>query len=99
MTFIIRVERPNAEERLELWRHIFPKAVPLAADVDFQILAEKAELTGSAIKAAAVDASYAAAARSGKVTMNDLIDAVDKQCLRNGISGVGDQIRFHGYMN
>ncbi len=92
MTFMIPMERPNEEERLELWKHIFPKDVPLEKDVHFDIFAKKAELTGSAIKAAALDAAYTAAARGDKVSMQDLIDAVDLQCRRNGITGVGAEL-------
>ncbi len=94
MTFMIPVEAPNEEERLNLWEHVFPEHVKLAKDVDFAPIAKLAELTGSSIKAAALDAAYAAAARDGVVTSEDLIEAVDTQCRRNGISGIGNTIRF-----
>lgn len=94
MTFIIPVEKPNESERLKLWQNIFPKDTPLNNNIDFELLANKAELTGSAIKAAALDAAYRAAAREDKVGMNDLIEAVEVQARRNGMTGVGNSIRF-----
>ena len=96
MTFLISIEKPNEEERIRLWNEIFPKDTPLDKNIDFKILAQKAELTGSAIKAAALDAAYRAAVRGDQVTMNDLIDAVEVQCRRNGMIGVGSSIRFGG---
>lgn len=94
MTFIIPIEKPNADERLKLWQNIFPEETPLDSSIDFEILANKAELTGSAIKAAALDAAYRAAARGDSVRMNDVIDAVEIQARRNGMTGVGASIRF-----
>ncbi|MCR5468178.1 MAG: ATP-binding protein [Lachnospiraceae bacterium] len=94
MTFIISIDKPNEIEREKLWKNIFPENTPLDPRIDFDTLAAKAELTGSAIKAAALDAAYRAAARGDKVIMEDLIEAVDVQCRRNGMTGIGQSIRL-----
>ena len=69
ITFQINLVQPDAALRLRLWQSVFPPETPLEPGIEFDRLAERAELTGSGIKAAAVSAAYAAAASGGVVTM------------------------------
>src|SRR5438067_9451295 len=59
-------EMPGAEERARIWQlQIHPKKTPLAADVDFQRLAERYVVSGGDIKNAVIKAAGAAAAEAG----------------------------------
>jgi SpoVK/Ycf46/Vps4 family AAA+-type ATPase len=59
-------EIPGAEERARIWRlQIHPSKTPLAADVDFNQLAERYVATGGDIKNAVIKAAAAAAAEFG----------------------------------
>jgi SpoVK/Ycf46/Vps4 family AAA+-type ATPase len=56
-------ERPGAEERAQIWRvQVHPDKTPLAADVDFQALAEEFDASGGEIKNAVLKAAAMAAA-------------------------------------
>ena len=52
---------PDAALRARLWRAVLPPQVPLAADLDLDVLAERFELSGGAIRNAALTAAYLAA--------------------------------------
>jgi len=55
-------ERPGAEEREQIWRvQIHPDKTPLAADVDFHVLAELFDASGGEIKNAVLKAAAMAA--------------------------------------
>ena len=57
---------------------------PLDPSVEFDRLAEHAELTGSGIKAAAVSAAYAAAAGEGSITLPLLRQAAAEELRKSG---------------
>ncbi|MCR4597293.1 MAG: AAA family ATPase, partial [Lachnospiraceae bacterium] len=84
MTYMISVDRPDEEERLLLWRHVFPEATPLAKDVNFELYARVDGMTGSSIKAAAVSAAYFAASEGRAVTNADIIEAIDAEYRKAG---------------
>lgn len=84
ITFIVSIEMPDKATRLSLWQKVFPKDTPLSPKLDFELLAEKAELTGSSIKAAAVSAAYIAAARDGEITMDILRSCIVEEMKKNG---------------
>ena len=84
MTYLISVGIPDEATREKLWEKAFPPRAPLGKDVDFSLLARAVEMSGSNIKSAAVTSAYLAAAKGGKITMNEIADAVDLECRKNG---------------
>jgi SpoVK/Ycf46/Vps4 family AAA+-type ATPase len=59
-------EMPGAAEREQIWRvQMHPTRTPLAADVDFRVLADRYDVTGGDIRNAVLKAALAAAAESG----------------------------------
>jgi SpoVK/Ycf46/Vps4 family AAA+-type ATPase len=59
-------EMPGVEERARIWElQVHPKKTPLAADVDFRLLAERDIVSGGDIKNAVIKAAAAAAAEPG----------------------------------
>lgn len=62
---------PDAGQRVALWRSCLA-ATPCADDLDLDVCAEEFELSGGAIRSAAVTAGYLAAGRGGPVTGADV---------------------------
>lgn len=81
---------PDREARREIWRQHLPPTVPLARDVDLEVLADRFDLSGGYIKNAVLTATAEAVRTGGKrpkVTMAHLAAAAQAQTLR--LSGTG----------
>ncbi len=84
MTYFISVDKPDKDERLEIWKKVFPKDTPLASDVNFDLYSRVDGMTGSTIKSAAVTAAYYAASKGTDVTNADIIEAIDLEYKKAG---------------
>ena len=84
MTFLIPVRWPEEDERIALWKKMFPKEAPLAEDVDFAYYASVGEMTGSWIKNAAVAAAYRAAKEHRPIAHRDILEAIEEEYKKNG---------------
>lgn len=93
ITYMIPVEEPSEETRLSLWRNAFPKGTPLSAEIDFRLLAQALPLTGSNIKSISVEVAYRAAAENREVNYQDLVEAVDAECMKTGRMGIGTELQ------
>lgn len=69
-TFITSFSFPDATIREEIWRKAWPEQIKLSSEIDFSVLAKKAELTGANIRNIALLSSWLAA--------DDNIDVNDK---------------------
>ncbi len=92
MTYMIPIEQPNEEERLCLWKSVFPAEAPLEENLPFAVYAKEAELTGSGIKSAALSAAYRAAAEGRKIGNQDLVEAIDFEYRRSGRTGISQEL-------
>lgn len=82
--YAVEFPLPDEEQRLKLWRNIFPRQTPLSRDIDFQFLAAQFQLTGGDIRNVALDAAFLAAQDGGTVTMRQLASALSRQLLKQG---------------
>ena len=73
--FSVQFELPEEEERLALWRSMFPPKVPLAPDIDWEMIAKRFEMAGGYIKKAALRAALIAAETRRAITTADLLEA------------------------
>jgi hypothetical protein len=79
--------RPDATLRERLWRHQFPQTVPRETGLDWGLLARSFDLSGGEIRTVALDAALAAAAEpAGRITLDGLIAAVERQMVKQGRS-------------
>ena len=78
---------PRTPERVRLWDRSFPAAAPLAADIDWDFLAQRFELTGGAIRNAALGAAYLAAQAQHDIGMCEVVNA-----LRTELTKVGKRV-------
>ena len=86
MTFLIPVRWPEEEDRLKLWKKIFPPETPLEEDIDFRYIAKIGEMPGSGIKNVAVAAAYRAAREKRPVSEGDILAALEDEYQKNGLT-------------
>lgn len=82
--FIVEYPFPNTPQRLELWENAFPPDVPLNDDIDFELIAERAVLSGGSINNIAIRVAFLAAAEKGIVTMNHMLQAISQEYSKQG---------------
>uniref|UniRef100_M4C0F6 AAA+ ATPase domain-containing protein n=1 Tax=Hyaloperonospora arabidopsidis (strain Emoy2) TaxID=559515 RepID=M4C0F6_HYAAE len=95
LKFVVEMRNPNAKLREKLWRACFPPKAPLDTKkpIDFQRLADRFDLSSTAISDAVFRAAASAALReesSRVITMKDLIDAaeIERQKARGGAAAM-----------
>lgn len=76
ITYMINFPMPDAALRRQLWEKVFPDQTPLSEELDFELLAENFELSGAAIRNAAMQSAWLAASGTGKVTMQDVLSGI-----------------------
>jgi SpoVK/Ycf46/Vps4 family AAA+-type ATPase len=77
--FAIQFELPEADERRRLWRSMFPAQVPLAPDIDWDMIAKRFEMAGGYIKKAVLRAALMAAEAQRPLTTADLLEAARQE--------------------
>lgn len=75
---------PDEESRLRIWGNIFPKAAPLAGDVDMVALARRFKISGGNIKNAAVNAAFYAAEESSPIGTKHILRALKREYQKIG---------------
>lgn len=93
ITYMIPIEEPSEETRLALWTSAFPQGTPLSKEIDLRLLAQALTLTGSNIKSISVEVAYRAAAENREIDYQDLVEAVDAECMKTGRMGVGTELQ------
>jgi SpoVK/Ycf46/Vps4 family AAA+-type ATPase len=82
MRFIVSFPLPEEADRLRIWQTVWPRELPLAADVDLTAVARKFRLSGGSIRNVALSAAFIAAERVEPVSMRHLMQAIRRE-LRN----------------
>jgi hypothetical protein len=78
--FVVNFPFPNADERAEIWRRVFPTETPLEG-VDHEALAVLS-LAGGSIRNIALGAAFLAADEAEPVTMRHLARAAARECTK-----------------
>ncbi|WP_020588516.1 ATP-binding protein [Desulfobacter curvatus] len=74
--FVITFPRPDAEQRLALWKCLIPKKAPLSKSLDLQLAADAVPLSGGEILNAAIHASVLAASEEKPIDMAHISSGV-----------------------
>ncbi|HUJ57628.1 MAG TPA: AAA family ATPase [Kofleriaceae bacterium] len=77
--FSVMFELPEEAERRRLWRSMFPARVPLADNIDWDLIAKRFEMAGGYIKKAALRAALIAAESRRAITTADLLEAARQE--------------------
>ena len=78
--FIVQFPFPGPEERAEIWRRVFPRALP-AEGIDVEKLA-RLSVTGGNIRNIALGAAFRAAAEQSSLRMSHLLEAARRECAK-----------------
>ena len=84
LTFVVRFQTPDADQRLALWRSAFPHRAPLDEHLDLKYFADTLELSGSSIKSIAYHAAYLAAAQGLPISRQHLTQALRLESSKTG---------------
>ena len=96
LDFVIDFPFPEPDDRRRIWRLVLPAAAPVAADVDFDFLAERFKLSGGAIRNCSLAAAFRAADEGSAIEMRHLVRAVAQEYAKQGrLTLETDFERFH----
>jgi hypothetical protein len=89
LRFVIDFLPPGPAERLALWRKALPERSPdgqklLDDRIDWQLLADRLNLTGADIKTASLGAAFLAQAAGSLITMEHVLNSVRRQMSKHG---------------
>jgi Winged helix domain, variant/ATPase family associated with various cellular activities (AAA) len=84
MRFIVEFPFPEDEDRLRIWRSVWPTEVPLAPDIDLSLLARRFRLSGGSIRNVALSAAFLAAEQQANVSMHHLLRATRRELQKMG---------------
>ena len=84
ITYAVRMESPDEEARLELWTTILPKETELEEGIDFELFANRFELSGSNIKAILYSAAYMAGIENRPVGASHIVRAMQYEFWKLG---------------
>ncbi len=84
MHYVVEFPVPDEELRLRIWKGMFPRQAPLAADVDLEFLARQFRLAGGDIRNVALAAAFLAADNGQRITMELLAKAMARHMLKQG---------------
>lgn len=76
LTYIIRLEQPDAATRLRLFQSILPAQTPVSKDLDLKFFADNFELTGSNIKNILYTAAFMAAEENTGIGNKHIVKAL-----------------------
>ncbi len=84
LAFTVHFPFPDEASRLRIWKGIWPDELPISEEIDFNMLAKQFKLSGGNIKNIALAAAFLAADRDATVTMNLIIQAVQREYQKMG---------------
>ena len=86
ISYMVHFPLPDVELRRQLWESIFPKEAEINDDFDALALSQAFELSGAAIKNAALHSAYMAMAKSEPISMKHILQAVSNEYAKVGKS-------------
>ncbi len=84
MHFTLEFPLPEENDRLRIWRQVFPPESPLEREIDFPFLARQFKISGGNIKNIALGAAFLAAANGRVINMEHLIKAAKREYQKIG---------------
>jgi predicted kinase len=90
LRFSIDFIPPGPRERLELWQRSLPARSPIGDpllddDIDWELLSQRLDLSGAAIKAAAIGAAFLAQSQSTRIGMAHILHAASREMTKYAI--------------
>jgi SpoVK/Ycf46/Vps4 family AAA+-type ATPase len=79
LRFIVDFPFPDEVHRAQIWRTHFPATAPLGADLDWQRLGKLLPVAGGNIKNIVLNAAFLAAAESGVIGMQHVLQSARRE--------------------
>lgn len=92
ITYVVNFPFPNAAMRKEIYLRTLPGEAPVDADVDWDFVARKFELSGGYIKNIVLAAAFMAAAAARPIGMRQVLGAAVNEMHKNGIVVVREEL-------
>lgn len=84
LQFAVDFPFPDDNDRLRIWKTLFPPDVPRQENIDFEFLAKRYKLAGGNIRNIIINATYLAASDGGKVSMNHVLHSARRELQKMG---------------
>jgi SpoVK/Ycf46/Vps4 family AAA+-type ATPase len=88
LRFVVEFLTPRPDERLALWRRALLPQAPsgeiILNNIDWALLAERLQMTGADIKAAALSAAFLARAEGTRIGMRHVLAAAQRELTKHG---------------
>jgi SpoVK/Ycf46/Vps4 family AAA+-type ATPase len=88
LRFVVEFLNPRPEERLALWQRALLPAAPsgeaILDEIDWSFLAERLQMTGADIKAAALSAAFLARSEGSRIGMRHVLAAAQRELVKHG---------------
>lgn len=98
ITYVVHFPFPDVAMRARIYRQMIPAQAPLDADIDWDFLAEKFELSGGHIKNIVLSAAFAAAGQDEPIGMKHLLRAAVGELKKNNLVVVREQLREYAHL-
>ncbi len=84
ISYMVHFPLPDQKLRLSLWETIFPKEASVSSEVDYLTLSQAFELSGAAIKSAALHGAYLAKGEGVDISMKHILDGIQNEYSKIG---------------
>ena len=84
LQFAVEFPAPTYEQRLQIWRGVWPRAAEVAPDVDLEFMARNFEVTGGHIRNIALMSAYLAAQEGKAISMTYVVQATHREFQKLG---------------
>jgi SpoVK/Ycf46/Vps4 family AAA+-type ATPase len=81
---VVEFPAPDPRQRRALWERGWTESMPVAADLDLDLVASRFELTGGEIRSCWLDAAHRAVVRGGEVGMHEVMTAIAAELTKQG---------------
>lgn len=95
--FIVSLSMPQKEERLALWKNMFPPQTPLH-NIDFAFLAENFQISGGVIKNIVLKSAFLARSQNRSVEMEHVIKSLQNEFVKQGKILLPTDFKEYGYL-
>lgn len=98
ISYVVHFPFPDEKSRKKIWVNMFPKQMPIEAQVDFDFLAGKFEISGGNIKNIAINSAFMAARNSTDIKMSHILKAIKYELKKQGKSLINDDFGEYAYL-
>ncbi|MFI3213450.1 MAG: ATP-binding protein [Eubacteriales bacterium] len=100
ISYMVHFPLPDAKLRYEMWESIYPQEAMIAEDMEYMALSQAFELSGAAIKNAALHGAYMAMSEQNPIGMKHVLEGISNEYSKIGKSlNQGQMELVNAYMN